>query len=67
MIALYNKGEPLQMYSFRIPAGLMESIKSVCKAEGINQSQFVRASLVLALDVYFNEKTGKEIIEDGKE
>ena len=60
---MYNKGEPLQMYSFRIPAGLMESIKSVCKEEQINVSQFVRLSLVLALDIYFDEKTGKEINE----
>ena len=60
---MYNKGEPLLMCSFRVPAGLTESIKSVCKAEGINQSQFVRASLVLALDLYYDEKTGKEINE----
>ena len=53
------------MYSFRIPAGLMESIKSVCKEEQINVSQFVRSSLVLSLDIYFDEKTGREI--DGKE
>ena len=62
---MYNKGEPLQMYSFRIPAGLMESIKSVCKEEGINISQFVRLSLVLALDIYYDQETGIEI--DGKE
>ena len=63
---LYNKSEPLQMYSFRIPKGLMASIKSVCEQEKINTSQFVRASLVLGLDLYFDKETGKEI-KDGKE
>ena len=60
---MYNKGEPLQMYSFRISAGLMESIKSVCKQEQINQSQFVRAALTLALDLWYDQETGEEIIE----
>ena len=52
------------MHSFRIPKGLMASVKSVCKAEGINISQFVRASLVLGLDLYFDKETGKEIINE---
>lgn len=60
---MYNKGEPLQMYSFRISAGLMESVKSVCKQEQINTSTFIRAALVLALDLYFDQETGEEINE----
>lgn len=64
---MYNKTDPLEMHSFRVPKQLMASVKSVCKQEGINISQFVRASLVLALDLYFDQETGREIIEDGKE
>ena len=60
---MYNKGEPLQMCSFRVPAGLIESIKSVCKEEQINQSQFVRAALTLALDLWYDQETGEEINE----
>ena len=52
------------MCSFRVPAGLIESIKSVCKEEQINQSQFVRAALTLALDLWYDQETGEEIIED---
>lgn len=62
---MYNRNDPLEMHSFRIPKGLMTSVKSVCKQEGINISQFVRASLVLGLDLYFDKETGREI--DGKE
>ena len=58
-----NNEEPLEMYSFRCPKGLMTSVKSVCKQEGINISQFIRASLTLGLDLYFDQETGKEINE----
>ena len=61
---MYNKADPLEMHSFRIPKGLMTSVKSVCREEGINISQFVRASLVLGLDLYFDKETGKEINEE---
>ena len=63
MISIYNKTDPLEMHSFRVPKQLMASVKSVCRQEGINISQFVRASLVLALDLYFDQETGKEINE----
>ena len=61
---MYNKTDPLEMHSFRIPKGLMASVKSVCQQEGINISQFVRASLILGLDLYFDQETGKEIINE---
>ena len=63
---MYNKTDPLEMYSFRCSKGLMTSVKSVCKQEGINISTFIRASLVLGLDLYFDQETAREI-EDGKE
>ena len=59
-----NKTDPLEMYSFRCPKGLMTSVKSVCKQEGINISQFIRASLILGLDLYFDKETGREIINE---
>ena len=58
---MYNRNDPLEMHSFRVPKQLMASVKSVCKQEQINQSQFVRAALILALDLYFDQETGKEI------
>lgn len=62
--SMRNNEDPLEMHSFRIPKGLMASVKSVCQQEGINISQFVRASLVLGLDLYFDQETGKEIINE---
>ena len=59
--------EVSEVYTFRAPKGLMMSIRNVCETDNITLSSFIRASLILGLEVYYYEKTGKEIIEDGKE
>ena len=41
------------------------SVRNVCETDNITLSSFIRASLILGLEVYYYEKTGKEI--DGKE
>ena len=55
--------EVSEVFTFRAPKGLMMSVRNVCETDGITLSSFIRASLILGLEVYYYEKTGKEINE----
>ena len=57
--------EVSEVFTFRAPKGLMMSVRNVCETDNITLSSFIRASLILGLEVYYYEKTGREI--DGKE
>ena len=56
--------EVSEVFTFRAPKGLMMSVRNVCETDGITLSSFIRASLILGLEVYNERATGKEIIED---
>ena len=55
--------EVSEVFTFRAPKGLMMSVRNVCETDNITLSSFIRASLILGLEVYYYEKTGKEINE----
>ena len=56
--------EVSEVFTFRAPKGLMMSVRNVCETDNITLSSFIRASLILGLEVYYYEKTGKEINEN---
>ena len=62
MISLRNT-EVSEVFTFRAPKGLMMSIRNVCETDGITLSSFIRASLILGLEVYNERATGREINE----
>ena len=55
--------EVSEVFTFRAPKGLMMSIRNVCETDGITLSSFIRASLILGLEVYNERATGREINE----
>ena len=56
--------EVSEVFTFRAPKGLMMSIRNVCETDGITLSSFIRASLILGLEVYNERDTGREIINE---
>ena len=56
--------EVSEVFTFRAPKGLMMSVRNVCETDNITLSSFIRASLILGLEIYYYEKTGKEINEN---